>query len=257
MADAEVGKACMSPESTKHEGRTLLPNTSSNKTPDVSPFESSPVYPQNKSGFLQVALGFLVGITACLIVQVVWGSHHYFLGRHTTCVDTTGSMGLDNKALLAPPYVGSTVREPFPPSTPTNVFPSLFPTDLGYAGKVATGAQPAIVATAPSYPIQSGAAQLVEPDTLGRHHEGSHRFDIFKKWGTLSPWYSVDRTAFGLNSGPETPETCRVTGLHLLHRHGARYPTAWCEFLVFVGLSDASNNGWIHSFVWRTSQVCD
>jgi hypothetical protein len=247
----------VSPGSTNHKGKTLLPNTPSHETPNGSSFESSSVYQQKQSGFLHFTLGCLVGITACLMAQVVWGSHHYLPGKHTICIDTTGSMGSDNKASLAPPYVGSTVHEPFPPSTPTNVFPSLFPTDVGYAGRIATGAQPAIIATAPSYPIQSGAAQLVEPDTLGRHHKGSQGFDIFKNWGTLSPWYSVDRTEFGLNSGPETPETCRVTGLHLLHRHGARYPTAWCEFLVSFGLCDASNDGWIHSFVWRTNQVCD
>ncbi|KAJ7932197.1 phytase, partial [Mycena leptocephala] len=28
-------------------------------------------------------------------------------------------------------------------------------------------------------------------------------------------------------SGPEMPDTCQVTGLHLLHRHSARYPSAW------------------------------
>ncbi|KAJ7850562.1 phytase [Mycena leptocephala] len=36
-----------------------------------------------------------------------------------------------------------------------------------------------------------------------------------------------ERTSSTVHSGPETPDTCRVTGMHLLHRHGARYPSAW------------------------------
>jgi hypothetical protein len=55
-----------------------------------------------------------------------------------------------------------------------------------------------MVATAPSYPIHSGAAQLVIPDTLGKHvsdndDEGKagkkkkSKFNLFQKWETFSP----------------------------------------------------------------------
>jgi hypothetical protein len=55
-------------------------------------------------------------------------------------------------------------------------------------------------------------------------------FDLFKKWGNLSPWYSVKRGAYGIDSDAGAPDGCKVTGLHLLHRHGARYPTSWAAY---------------------------
>jgi hypothetical protein len=53
---------------------------------------------------------------------------------------------------LAPPYIGSTEVHHFP----ANAYPSLFPTKVGYAGGTPTGVEPAVIATAPSYPIQKG-----------------------------------------------------------------------------------------------------
>jgi len=127
----------------------------------------------------------------------------------------------------ADPWAGSTEIHPFPPTSPINAVPSLFPTNVGYAGPTPTGAEPAVAITAPEYPIHTGAPNLVQPGTLGGGKAKTTGFDIFKKWGNLSPWYSNERGAFGLDSSPEPPETCSVTGLHFLHRHGARYPTAW------------------------------
>jgi hypothetical protein len=219
-------------QSTEHEREALLSTAeSSTMDPDVLPPKSKPSHIlQRKFSIPYLFLSFVAGSIACLTVQFLCGSTSCFSGQPSTSIHNTGSTNSNNEAMLAPPYVGSTVRHPFPPPSPTNAVPTLFPTDVGYAGGTPTGAEPAIIATAPSYPIHSGAAQLIEPGTLGKNKKGSHGFDIFRKWGNLSPWYSVDRTTFGLNSGPETPESCRVTGLHLLHRHGARYPTAWCKF---------------------------
>jgi len=44
-----------------------------------------------------------------------------------------------------------------------------------------------------------------------------------------SPWYSIPSKTFGLDTSPDVPDGCAVTALHLLHRHGARYPTTWCK----------------------------
>jgi len=82
--------------------------------------------------------------------------------------------------------------------------------------------------------------------------EGSKGFDFFKSWSNLSPWYSVDRTSFGLDSSPEDPETSRVTGLHFLHRHGARYLTAWCEFFRTCQIVQSTEE--MHSFLWRPAK---
>ena len=174
-------------------------------------------------GLLHLSLAFLGGVIACLAMQ--------FVLRGWFCFSSY-SVGQDSDRVhsIAPSHVGSTEIHHFPPVSPTNAFPTFFPTDVGHPGGTPTGAEPALVATAPSYPLHSGAAQLVTPLTLGNVYDGGNNsFDLLRKWGNLSPWYSVDRTAFGIDSSPEPPESCRITGLHLLHRHGARYPTAWGE----------------------------
>jgi hypothetical protein len=170
---------------------------------------------------INYAIAFFSGVLACLIAQYV------FCG--SACFSPHIVAGT-SPYLHAASGVGSTGKQHFPPASPTNAFPSLFPTDVGYAGGTPTGAEPALVITAPTYPIHTGAPQLVVPPQI--HRKGKTSYDLFKKWGNLSPWYSVERTAFGLDSSPEPPETCRITGLHFLHRHGARYPTAGCECLL-------------------------
>ncbi|KAG7086094.1 hypothetical protein E1B28_003609 [Marasmius oreades] len=168
---------------------------------------------------LHFVSAFAAGAFTCIFV-------HYALFRKATVSscrsDTLGIVGTHREA-AAPPLVGSTTVHHYPPSSPTNAFPSLFPTDVGFAGGTPTGGEPAVVVTAPSYPIHTGAAQLVIPET------SDSQFDLFQKWGNLSPWYSIKKGGFGIDSGPEVPDTCRITGLHLLHRHGARYPTASFE----------------------------
>ncbi|KAH9966467.1 phosphoglycerate mutase-like protein [Russula dissimulans] len=204
--DVEAADDSYKPEPESEEQQFLLPSSNSD----------SPARPPSSR---------LCGVSACcpskgitfstlyLILAFIAGSLACFLPTH----------------VLAPPYVGSTEVHNWPPPTPTNDFPTLFPTDVGHAGATPTGAEPALILTAPSYPVHTGAAQLVLPSTL---HEGSKKkdFDLFKKWGNLSPWYSVKRGAFGIDSDPGAPEGCKVTGLHLLHRHGARYPTSYAAY---------------------------
>lgn len=128
---------------------------------------------------------------------------------------------LQDLAARAEPWVGSTVVHSYPPSSPTNDNPSLFPSDVGYPGPTPTGDEPAVVATAPAYPQDfGGQGLLIVSDGLS-----DDKFDLLEKWGNLSPWRSNPPGTFGVKSGPETPQGCSVTGVHLLHRHGARYPT--------------------------------
>lgn len=164
-------------------------------------------------------LSFFAGVLVCAVVQ-------YF-------VCNSGSAGHTSSRLetFASPEAGSTEVHRYPPVSPTNAFPSLFPTNIGYAGPTPTGAEAGLIQTAPAYPIHTGAPHLVSPLSFASSHNSSetshHHFDIFKHWGNLSPWFSVGQGAFGLDSSPEAPETCQITGLHFLHRHGARYPTSY------------------------------
>lgn len=107
----------------------------------------------------------------------------------------------------------------------------LFPPEskVGYPGPTPTGAEPAAIQTAKSYPYNDGNANrfpLVNPQPHGSDAERSN-FDISKYWGNLSPWYSLRSADYGLpDANPLAPEGCDVTQVHLLYRHGARYPTS-------------------------------
>ena len=182
----------------------------------------SPKISARNTGFhtLHLTAAFIAGLLTCFVAQ-------YSLCGFRCFNTTTGqSSAPADVHILAPPYVGSSEINAYPPPSPTNAYPSLFPTNVGHAGGTPTGAEPAIIATAPYYPTHTGAAQLVIPETPGQK-DYPNKFDLLKHWGNLSPWYSVGKGTFGLDSTPEAPEGCSVTGLHLLHRHGARYPTSW------------------------------
>ncbi|KAF8061714.1 histidine phosphatase superfamily [Lyophyllum atratum] len=225
--DVEAGEAFAYNE-VDQEREALLPSTSGADHEQLSPKHSPTFATKKQFGALHLLLAFLVGAFACGVTQLVAFGPGCFSSARTS---QTAAANIN----LAPPYVGSTEVHNFPPPSPTNANPILFPTNVGYAGGTPTGAEPGVILTAPAYPLHTGAAQLVVPSPLGDKNgkgKGSKHtnFDMFKKWGNLSPWYSNERGAFGLDSGPEVPETCRVTGLHFLHRHGARYPTTWAAY---------------------------
>ena len=73
----------------------------------------------------------------------------------------------------------------YPPLTPTNIDPTLFPTNVGYPGATPTGAEAGIVATAPSYPMHSGAPHLLGPTEQMRLGVINTSFDVFRYWGNL------------------------------------------------------------------------
>jgi hypothetical protein len=215
-ADVETGDDSYKPEPETEEQQSLL--SSSTRDPPVSASTSRLPSKSRTFSVLYIILAFIAGSLACFVGQYALFGLSCFGLRSSTD---------DAAHVLAPPYVGSTEVHNWPPPTPTNNVPPLFPTNVGHAGATPTGAEPALILTAPSYPIHTGAPQLVLPAAL---HAGSKKhFNLFKKWGNLSPWYSVKRGAFGINSDPGAPDGCNVTGLHLLHRHGARYPTSWCK----------------------------
>ncbi|EKM60569.1 uncharacterized protein PHACADRAFT_84917, partial [Phanerochaete carnosa HHB-10118-sp] len=170
---------------------------------------------------LRIVAAFFAGILTCFSVLS-------YVRQPSCAIDQAAPSGAVE--LYAAPWAGSSEVHHYPPASPTNVNPSLFPTSVGYAGTTATGAEPAIVVTVPSYPVHTGAPNLVAPSFKGHRNHTSSKFDIFRYWGNLSPWFSVERGAYGLHSSPEVPDTCRITGLHLLHRHGARYPTKFPQY---------------------------
>jgi hypothetical protein len=107
---------------------------------------------------------------------------------------------------------------------------SLFPPEsvVGFPGPTPTGLEPAAAKTAPAYPYNEGDANqfpLINPQPHGSSADST--FDITKYWGNLSPWYSLRSADYGLpEADPLIPKGCDITQLHLLYRHGARYPTS-------------------------------
>lgn len=119
---------------------------------------------------------FAAGIVTCLAVQGLAQS------SYLTSSSQTSTTQPDQFAETAS---GSSVFH-FPPSKPTNWQTSLFPTNVGHAGPTPTGKEPALIATAPAYPVHTGAPQLVGPASLGGAKGGKvGSFDIFRHWGNL------------------------------------------------------------------------
>ena len=233
----------------EEETESLLPSN----TPQIQSLPTSPKQSkcckQYTFGVLHISMAFVLGILACLVAQAVFFGLSCFTHK-----DQSSSVIGDAKqgeavsaSVLAPPYVGSTSVHHFPPTKPTNAFPSMFPSNVGYPGGTPTGAEAAVIATAPAYPSHRGQCshELLVPKLLKGQTKGQNpvdddesvgfrtkpKFNLFRSWGNLSPWYSVGRGRFGVDSTPTPPETCRITGLHFLHRHGARYPTAWSIYI--------------------------
>ena len=173
---------------------------------------------------IHIFIAFLAGVLVQFFVGGV--SSGSFSLSNSSSSPSRVSTDTDADHGFVPPYVGSTEVHHYPPTNPTGVNTEFFPTDVGYPGPTPTGAEPAIFLTAPSYPQHSGAPGLVVPSKFaGAKTKHGKPFDLLRSWGNLSPWFSNPKGTFGVESGPEPPETCRVTGLHFVHRHGARYPT--------------------------------
>ncbi|TFY81484.1 hypothetical protein EWM64_g2529 [Hericium alpestre] len=124
-------------------------------------------------------------------------------------------------------FAGSTTTFAFPPANVTATLPDPnFPvaSAVGFAGPTPTGDEAEAIATAPAYARVDSAYPLIQPDTSD-HKKSS--FNVFHSWGNLAPWYSVDSSEFGLpGASPLIPKGCAINQVYLLHRHGARYPTA-------------------------------
>ncbi|KAI0010048.1 histidine phosphatase superfamily [Xylariaceae sp. FL0662B] len=124
---------------------------------------------------------------------------------------------------------GSATSDVYPPSG-TSADSVLFPPEskIGFPGTTQTGAEPAAAQTAPVYPYNEGPANefpLIVSQPSGE--DEASKFDSSKYWGNLSPWYSLSSADYGLpGASPLVPEGCSITQIHILYRHGARYPTS-------------------------------
>ncbi|KAL7792575.1 phosphoglycerate mutase-like protein [Trichoderma ceciliae] len=141
-----------------------------------------------------------------------------------------GSARILNTTIEALTIAGAVTSDSSLPAG-TTVNSNLFPPEsvVGFPGPTPTGEEPAAIQTAPIYPYNHGHSYrfpLVAPQPWGAGKFDS-KVDITKYWGNLSPWYSISSADYGLpDASPLIPEGCGLVQMHLLYRHGARYPTS-------------------------------
>ncbi|RSH79544.1 uncharacterized protein EHS24_001596 [Apiotrichum porosum] len=145
----------------------------------------------------------------------------------------------------AAPLIGIVTADSFPPP---NTLPNtaLFPdaTVVGFPGPTKTGAEPLAFVTGPAsqFPkVQDSFGPIFLPEAKGK----SSGFSPILSWGNLSPRSSLDADTFGLGKAtPVVPEQCTLDAVHLLFRHGARYPSSSEDVFAFgTRLNNASLAG--------------
>ncbi|KAJ7456109.1 histidine phosphatase superfamily [Mycena latifolia] len=125
---------------------------------------------------------------------------------------------------VASSFAGSTTTALFPPANATiTATDTFFPdaSQVGYGGPTPTGDEAGAIATAPAVALVDSVFPLLKPATSDK----KPGFDVLQHLGSLSPFQSVE--SLGLpDASARVPEGCKITQVHLLHRHGARYPTS-------------------------------
>ena len=90
------------------------------------------------------------------------------------------------------------------------------------------GDEPFVLETGLTTPHKSDIFPLDPPQVLlGNTAKTSPSFNPARYWGQLSPWFSVDSAVNGLpGASARAPKGCNIKQVHMLQRHGARYPAA-------------------------------
>ena len=138
-------------------------------------------------------------------------------------------------------FAGATTAFQYPPNAttvPTSYFPD--PSQVGFGGPtpsmfrfsyrrhsriqlfVPAGDAAAAIKTAPAISPVDDIYPLLAPAAA---NSNAKKFDVLGYLGNLSPMKSVPSFCLP-NASPRIPEGCELNQIHLLHRHGARYPTS-------------------------------
>lgn len=99
--------------------------------------------------------------------------------------------------------------------------PYLFPTDIGYPGPTQTG-KPANLADEDRY----AATPTRGSSPINTALPSLNGYDAFNHMGPLTPYRSAPDFSISSAKHRTLPSGCRVDRVHILHRHGSRYPTS-------------------------------
>lgn len=99
--------------------------------------------------------------------------------------------------------------------------PYLFPTDIGYSGPTQTG-KPAALADEDRY----AATPTRGSSPINTALPSLNGFDAFDHMGPLTPYRSAPDFSISTAKYRSLASGCEVDRVHILHRHGSRYPTS-------------------------------
>ncbi|KAJ7225057.1 acid phosphatase [Mycena haematopus] len=148
-------------------------------------------------------------------------------------------------AIARSAHAAATVASSFAGSTSTAVFPppgvtvtsdaTFFPdaTQINVFGPTPTGDEAFAIETAPVVPDYANVFPLIPPPTSDHT-----KFDVLHSWGNLSPFQSSNLGV--TNESAKIPAGCTLQQVHLLHRHGARYPTSGAAPALFAAALHAT-----------------
>lgn len=111
-------------------------------------------------------------------------------------------------------------------SAPTSITPdNPFPTNVGYAGTIKDGSPPFLAVN----DRISGQLKDSSIDTRYRPIDDcdDDNFNIFHSLGNESPYFSSPLFSSFQKDNAVLPDKCTVKQVHILQRHGARYPTSY------------------------------
>jgi hypothetical protein len=149
-----------------------------------------------------------------------------FLSTPFVLISLLGLGSVKASPASASTFAGAPSTAVFPPAGATATATDTFFLDesqVGFAGPTPTGDEAFAIETAPSVAKMNNVFPLVQPNA--QDSTKGKPFDVLARQGNLSPWQSVD--SFGLpDASPLAPKGCEVKQVHLVHRHGARYPTS-------------------------------
>ncbi|KDN39314.1 phosphoglycerate mutase-like protein [Tilletiaria anomala UBC 951] len=111
------------------------------------------------------------------------------------------------------------------PNATIDISPA-FPTDIGYSGTIKYGAAPFLAQNNRLNSTKPNLGAATKADEYTPANSKGSDFNMARYWGNTSPWFPSPLFSEAQKNRQLDP-TCKITNVHILHRHGARYPTSY------------------------------
>ena len=124
----------------------------------------------------------------------------------------------------------------------------VYPTDVGFLGQTLYSAPPFLAQVDKLNTTRPNGKYGVEMRWLPKDGEKNNATsdDIFRNLGQVSPYHPADDLFPETNGQQVVPKNCTIKQVHILHRHGARYPTGGStggEYLFGQKIQNATKAG--------------